>query len=302
MRPRAALQALGRRRGGSARPGRLWAGSGAGLSGERPASLRTVTGARWASRSAGTPARSPSPVGFARQPALGALDRNAVTGERIPVQPGCQQFIVQVGAVLGVRDATLTAEVLRPVLGFLPQVAEEAQVGPVSPLAGQAAVTERPAGQPAEPLIGQQRIIRRRIIRRLLSVTMMPSRYPGGAMDPSTAATASSTTRLRPVAADTTRRSWGPVVPPSKWLAPSHGGRAGGERQPHGRGLVICTVQAQDQAPVGSHLLASQVSETTRHSHLSPRHPATARRNRTTAKMSVIRDDQGCGGLARSTA
>ena len=47
--------AFGRRRGGSGRPGRLWAGSGAGLSGERPASLRTVTGARWASRSAGTP-------------------------------------------------------------------------------------------------------------------------------------------------------------------------------------------------------------------------------------------------------
>lgn len=109
-------------------------------------------------------ARSPSPVGFARQPTLGALDRNAVTGERIPVQPGCQQFIVQVGAVLGVRDATLTAEVLQPVLGFLPQVAEEAQVGPVSPLAGQAAVTERQAEQPAEPLIGQQRIIRRRRI------------------------------------------------------------------------------------------------------------------------------------------
>ena len=82
----------------------------------------------------------------------------------MPVQPGCQQFIVQVGAVLGVRDATLTAEVHRPVLGFFPQVAEEAQVGPVSPLAGQAAVTERPAGQPAEPLIGQQRIIRRRRI------------------------------------------------------------------------------------------------------------------------------------------
>ena len=88
-------------------------------SGERPASLRTVTGARWASRSAGTPARSPSPVGFARQPALGALDRNAVTGERIPVRPGCQQFIVQVEAVLGVRDATLAVEVLQPVLGFL---------------------------------------------------------------------------------------------------------------------------------------------------------------------------------------
>jgi hypothetical protein len=77
---------------------------------------------------------------------------------------------------------------------------------------------------------------------------------------------------------------------------------AGGEHQPHGRGLVICTVQAQDQAPVGSHLLASQVSETTRQSHPSPRHPATAPRKRTTAKMSVIRDDQECGGLIRSTA
>ena len=40
-----------------------------------------------------------------------------------------------------------------------------------------------------------------------------------------------------PVAADTTRQSWGPVVPPSNWLAPSHGGRAGGERQPRGRGI-----------------------------------------------------------------
>jgi hypothetical protein len=63
---------------------------------------------------------------FARQLALGALDRNAVTGERIPVQPGCQQFIVLVEAVLGVRDATLTTEVHRPVPGFLPQVTEEA--------------------------------------------------------------------------------------------------------------------------------------------------------------------------------
>jgi hypothetical protein len=68
----------------------LPAREGAALIGERPASVR-----RWASRSAGTPASSPSPVGFARQPALGALDRNAVTGERIPVQPECQQLILQ---------------------------------------------------------------------------------------------------------------------------------------------------------------------------------------------------------------
>ena len=67
-------------------------------------------------------------------------------------------------------------------------------------------------------------------------------------------------------------------------------GGLGGERQPYGRGLVICTVQAQDQAPGGGHLLISQVSETTGQSHLSPWHPATAPRNRTTVKMSVIRD------------
>ena len=70
-------------------------------------------------------------------------------------------------------------------------------------------------------------------------------------------------------------------------------GGLGGERQPHGRGLVICTVQAQDQAPGGGHLLISQVSETTGQSHLSPWHPATAPRNRTTVKMSVIRDGSG---------
>ena len=111
-------------------------------------------------------ARSPSPVGFARQPALGALDRNAVTGERIPVQPGCQQFIVRWRPCLAFGMPRLPQKFSSRSLGFLPQVAEEAQVGPVSPLAGQAAVTERPAGQPAEPLIGQQRIIRRRIIRQ----------------------------------------------------------------------------------------------------------------------------------------
>lgn len=137
-------------------------------------------------------ARSPSPAGFARQPTLGALDRNAVTGERIPVQPGCQQFIVQVGAVLGVRDATFTAEVLQPVLGFLPQVAEEAQVGPVSPLAGQAAVTERQASSQRNRSSASSGSSGGGASCRLLGVTMMPSRYPGGAIDPSTAATASS--------------------------------------------------------------------------------------------------------------
>ena len=233
---RAALQPLGRRRGGSGRQGRLGAGSGAGLSGEGLASLRTVTGARWASRSAGTPARSPSPVGFARQPALGALDRNAVTGERIPVQPGCQQFIVQVEAVLGVRDATLTAEVLQPVLGFLPAGHPKRHMQ-----ARLARWRDRLPSPNARPSGQQNRLSASSgssggaSSGRLLGVTR-PSRYPGGAMDPSAAATASSTTRLRPVAADTTRQSWGLVLPPSKQLAPSHGGRAGGEHQPTGAG------------------------------------------------------------------
>jgi hypothetical protein len=192
--------------------------------------------------------------------------------------------------VLGVRDATLTAEVLQPVPGSSRRSPKRHEVGPVSPLEGQAAVTERQAEQPAEPLTGQQRIIRRRIIRQLLSVTMMPSRYPGGVMDPSTAATASSTTRLRPVASRHNRAVMGSGTPSIEMARPpATAGGLGCERLPHGRGLVICTVQAQDQAPVGSHLLISQVSETTRQSHLSARHPATARRNRTTAKMSVIR-------------
>jgi len=184
----------------------------------------------------------------------------------------------------------------------LPQVTEEAQVGPVSPPAGYSAVTEGPAGQPAEPLIAQRRIIRRRRIIRQAAERDDAIPGPGWCKGPVDCSDRKQYNAAAPVAADATRRSSGPVVPPPKWLAPSHGGRAGGERQPHGRGLVICTVQAQDQAPWGRHLLASQVSETTRQSHLSPRHPATAPRNRTTAKMSVIRDDQGCGGLARSTA
>ena len=92
-------------------------------------------------------------------------------------------------------------------------------------------------------------------------------------------------------------------LPDRNGSPPSRDAQAEGRAStPRARGLVICTVQAQDQAPVGSHLLASQISETTRQNHLSPRHPATVPRNRTTAKMSVIRDDQGCGGIIRNTA
>ena len=94
----------------------LPAREGAALSGERPASLPRVSGHGGCHGRLGRPPGH-RPRRVARQPALGALDRNAVTRERIPVQPECQQFIVQAEAVLGVRDATLTAEILQPVLG-----------------------------------------------------------------------------------------------------------------------------------------------------------------------------------------
>jgi hypothetical protein len=77
--------------------------------------------------------------------------------------------------------------------------------------------------------------------------------------------------------------------PSIETLAPATAGGLGANVNPTGAGLVICTVQAQDQAPGGNHLPVSQVSETTRHNHFSPRHPATARRNRTT----VSQQDRG---------
>jgi len=122
--------------------------------------------------------------------------------------------------------------------------------------------------QQAEAVRSQQRIIRRRIIRRRI-IRQAPERddaiaVRGWCNGPVDCSDRERYNAAAPRGSRHNQAGMGSGTPSIETARPpATTGGLGGERQPHGRGLVICTVQAQDQAPGGVHLQVSQASETT---------------------------------------